>query len=338
MNLYISDTTMREINGDKSTFPECLREMIRKSLDIVDIEEMNQALSKKETDPDNLDGRIETSIRNASCGDIAICANHRISNQTKFNCDIVIHKGNVSVFLEIEKGYLARFELDILKMQVSADALLEKGRQNQVYGAFIVPANNVVASHISGNHNESSFKYLTRLSRLVGQIKSLKLGDILIVGYGATESEGEAKSKGHCSKSNRHRVNHLIKLENGSAGFDTIKQSLPGYPLNQVAIIRNKLNSEIARLQEYLNRKGRYLAYSNGTQSDALYVHIQKKRLVLDIRVSKEEAEELRRHGFDVNPKNNYQGKAGWLTGVSVPHNSDKLNVVIQLAMSALEQ
>ena len=326
--MYIYDTTLREICGAKSTFPVSLRQIICQSVKDIPTEEMDQLLSKSETDPNNFDGRIEANIRSHSPGDITISTNHPISNQTKFNCDIVIHMDDVSVCLEIEKGYLARFELDILKMQVLADTLRQKVHKKQIYGAFIVPADNVVARHISGNRNESSFKYLIRLSRLICEMESLSLSDILIVGYRKTEPEVGDKSK----------KNLADRLAKGPPGIDMIKEVLPSYPLNQVARIREKLYSEIPRLQEHLNTKGRYLSYSNGEQSHALYVYIQKKRLVLDIRASKEYAEKVRKQGFKVNPKNNYQGKAGWLTGVSVPHESDRLNVVMELALLALEE
>jgi hypothetical protein len=57
----------------------------------------------------------------------------------------------------------------------------------------------------------------------------------------------------------------------------------------------------------------------------------------LDIRVSKEEAETLRQKGYKVNPRDNFQSKAGWLTGVCIPHEEKNIESVVDLAVLALE-
>ena len=104
-----------------------------------------------------------------------------------------------------------------------------------------------------------------------------------------------------------------------------------------ILALRNSLVSEFPNICEKVNYKSPYLGYSNDNQSDALYVYLQKKKMVIDMRVSKEEAENLREKGVTVKPRNNFQNKAGWLTGVSVPYDSDKLDVVVELAKLALK-
>lgn len=337
MNLSVCSTTLREIGEGQSTFPPSLRQIICQSMSSIPVEEIDQLLSKHETDPNNFDSRVEANIRSNSPTGMTLYANHKISSQTKFNCDIVIRLDDISVCLEIEKGYLSRFELDVLKMQAFAHAVLEKDPQTRAYGAFIIPADNVVASHISGNRKESSFKYLTRLSRLVSQIQPSSLSDLLIVGYGTTDLNTNVKAPKRQDKPDKRQVSYVIKGEQGLVKINTIKSKLQGYPLDLAFQIRSQLAAHFPALREKLNFNSNYLGYSNGKCSDALYVYIQKQQLVLDIRVSKEEAERLRNRGVRVNPRNNFQSKAGWLTGVSLPHDSDKLNVAMELALLALE-
>lgn len=215
----------------------------------------------------------------------------------------------------------------------------EKEPGSLIYGAFVVPADNVIASHISGNRKESSFKYLTRLSRLVRLIQPSSLCDILIIGYSTTELNTDVESSKRLrDKPDSPQDSYLIKGDEGLLELNTIKQKLHGYPLGLAIQIRDQLASKIPTLHEKLNVNSKYLGYSNGNQRDVLYVYIQKKQLVLDIKVSKDEAEKLRDQGVRINPRNNYQCRAGWLTGISMPHDSNKLNAVMELALLALAE
>ena len=336
MDLFTYDTTLQEISGHNSKFPSTLRHLICQSVQQIQIEEIDQLLKKHEADPDNFDGKIEAFIRKSASTNISINTNQHISKQTRFNCDIALHTDNISICIEIEKGYLARFELDILKMQSFASMILQETPHKQVFSAFIVPADNVVASHISGNRNESSFKYLTRVSRMIAQIRPLLLQDILFVGYSSSEVATKISSTKSSRKSDKKRVSYLIE-GNPLVEINELKQSLQGFRLELAIQLRNRLTAIFPGLKEKLNFNSRYLGYSNGHQSDSVYVYIQKNKLLLDVRVSKEEADALRKHGFRVNPRNNYQCRAGWLTGVSVPHDTDKLDVIVELVSLALK-
>ena len=110
---------------------------------------------------------------------------------------------------------------------------------------------------------------------------------------------------------------------------------LKDYPQELVAGLRKRLAADCPRLREKINRKSRYLGYSNGG-SDAIYVYVRKNDLLIDIRLSADLADDLRRAGFEVRPRDNYQGKSGWLTGLIVPHDTDKAGDVAKLAIEAL--
>jgi hypothetical protein len=340
MDLYVCDTTLREILGEQSVFPESIREMICRSVQHITIEDMETLLGKHEADASNFDRRIESHLRASVPSNFEIQTNHRVAKVTQYNSDIVIDIPSASICIEIEKGYLSRFELDILKMQVHASSSLEKDNQTKVYGVFIVPADNVVASHITGNSRESSFKYLTRLSRLVANISPPLLQDILIVGYSTTPLEIKVKTakERKPKRAKESGDQSLVVGETGLVDVYQIRQKLKSFPLELVLRLRDMLVSAFPKLREKLNPQSRYLGYANGDRSDAVYVYLQKNRLVLDIKVSSEEAENLRKQGIKVVPRNNYQCRAGWLTGVIVPYNTGQLDLIVDLISSALSE
>lgn len=337
MNLSVYNITLQEIINDKSNFPSVLRKQICQSIEKISVEEMEQLLAKHESDPANFDGTIETNLRELD-PELHINSNYRISDLTKFNSDLVIQTNNSYVCMEIEKGYLARFEFDILKMLAFATRLKQKGYKEGIYGAFIVPADNVVANHISGNSRESSYQYLKRLSHLVAQINPFLLEDILYVGYSTSILPEIAKPRKPQPKSSKSVVNNLILAEKGMFEEDIIRKYFSKYPLELIIKLRNRLLSEYPQLREKLNYNSHYLGYANGQENDALYVYFQKKRLLLDVRVSVEESERLKSLGFKVKPRNNYQCRAGWLTGLYVPYETNNFEVIIELAILALKR
>ncbi len=107
------------------------------------------------------------------------------------------------------------------------------------------------------------------------------------------------------------------------------------YPQKLVGNLRKRLEDEFPKLREKINRNSRYLGYSKG-RSDAMYVYVRKNNLLIDIRLSTDLSDDLRRRGFEVRPRNNYQAKVGWLTGLIVPHDTDKFDDIVKLAIEAL--
>jgi len=210
-----------------------------------------------------------------------------------------------------------------------------------VYGAFVVPADNVVARHISGNARESSYRYLQRLSRLIAQIDPFPLDDVLIVGYTASMPERQVTQrelkalKKRSRSAGRKSSGNVVIADAGLLPEEFLWDVLKGYPQELVNELRKQLAMECPKLREKINRGSRYLGYSNGG-SDALYVYIRKNDLLIDVRVSAELSGDLKRLGFKVRPRNNFQAQNGWLTGLIVPHDTDKIADVAKLAIEAL--
>ena len=340
MNLEVRSVTVREVTGGSSLFPGEMNDLLCKALSAISVEELQELMDKHESDRANFDGRIEEIIRSMR-PDLTLYANHPVFAGAKFNNDLVLETDGSAVCLEIEKSYLARFEFDILKMQAFASRLSAKRPDAKAYGAFIVPADNVVARHISGNARESSYRYLQRLGRLVAQIDPLPLDDVLIVGYAASMSDEQvsqrelkAMKKGPPSAGEKSSGNVVI-ANAGLLPEELLWDVLKGYPQELVSELRKRLAAERPKLREKINRNSRYLGYSNGG-SDAMYVYVRKNDLRIDMRVSAELSDELSRLGLKVKHCDNFQAKSGWLTGLIVPHDTDKVADVAKLAIEAL--
>ena len=341
MNLSVRTVTLLEANGEPGRFPKRLRQLLHSVVEGIDAEAMPDLLSKREADQGSFDGKVEAVLRELDPL-LTIKANCPISDRTKFNNDLVIDADEALVCVEIEKGYLSRFEFDILKMQAFASSRKLQHPEKPVFGAFIAPDDNIVARHISGNSRESSFRYLTRLCRLVAQVQPLHVEDILIVGYSMTsptDDDAQDKRRKKCGLGNPPKApGNLALQEKGLLPDDRLESGLRGSAVDLVVDLRSRLAAACPKLREKLNTSSRYLAYGLTDGSDALYVYVQKRGILIDIRVPADRADELRRRGFDLRPRDNYQAKAGWLTGIFVPHDTDKLSEVVSLALEALQE
>jgi len=106
-----------------------------------------------------------------------------------------------------------------------------------------------------------------------------------------------------------------------------------------VGKIRQALLKSVPDVAEKFNGgKLKYFGYQRGDSSDAAYIYIQKKGLLIDIRIPRDFEEDLRRAGFEVKYRSNFQGRAGWLTGWHVPHNWANVNEVTKWIRLALER
>ncbi len=342
MGLRVCSVTVREVAGDRSLFPGAINDLLCKAVSSISAKELQTLMDKHESDPANFDGRIEEIIRSMQPS-LTLHSNHRVFEGAKFNNDLVLETDDASVCLEIEKSPLARFEFDILKMQVFASQWLVKRPGAKAYGAFIVPSDNVVARHISGNPHESSYRYLHRLSRLVAHIDPFILEDVLIVGYGVsvpneqvTQEQPKGVKKTPLNVEGKNSRNVVI-ADAGLLPEEFLWDVLKDYPQELVGELRKRLAAECPKFHEKINRNSRYLGYSNGG-SDAMYVYVRKKNLLIDMRLSADLSEDLRQAGFEVRPRDNFQAKSGWLTGLIVPHDTDKIADVVSMAMEALSE
>lgn len=122
------------------------------------------------------------------------------------------------------------------------------------------------------------------------------------------------------------------------------QSDLKDYPLGLVRRIRKLLLKSVPRLAEKFNPSTpslRYFGYrikksksltdtsKRAYSEDKAYIYVQPEKLVIDLKIEPNFANEIRRTGFEVNLKNNFQGNASWLTGWQVPHITKDVDLVI---------
>jgi hypothetical protein len=131
---------------------------------------------------------------------------------------------------------------------------------------------------------------------------------------------------------------YVIRAKRGMLSDTTWRCTLKDYPTSPICLIRERLLKKIPGLTEKFNSNSRYFGYWIGDDKDRAYIYIQKKNLRIDLCIGREFEEDIRREGFKVRYVNNYQGRAGWLTGWLVPHDTKKMNIVITWLLKAFEE
>jgi len=115
---------------------------------------------------------------------------------------------------------------------------------------------------------------------------------------------------------------YLVYAEKDLLKNSVWKPKLKNYRTDLVCSIREKLD-EVQGLTEKFNTNSRYFGYWIGTNKDRAYIYVQKKGLRIDLNISPDsEKAKLEKEGFEVRFNNNFQGRAGWLTGWRVPHTT----------------
>jgi len=130
----------------------------------------------------------------------------------------------------------------------------------------------------------------------------------------------------------------LIRAGQGLVDTSHWVDCLEGYPTDLLSKIRRQLQLNVEGLSEKFNRNSRYFGYSRVGGSDVLYIYVQKQQLRIDLKISRECDAQLQRLGFAVNYVNNFQGRAGWLTGWEVPHDTDRTEIVMKWMLKAFSE
>lgn len=148
---------------------------------------------------------------------------------------------------------------------------------------------------------------------------------------------GKVDARGKGAAGPRRRAGRMEETERGLLPEEVVRAALEGLPAGLVLELRGRLATRCRDIREKLHpKRAMYIGYGTGSEGDAVYVYVQKKRLMIDLKIREARADELRKLGFEVRPQRNYQGAAGWLTGWIVPHDTDKVEVVVKYAVEAL--
>lgn len=134
-----------------------------------------------------------------------------------------------------------------------------------------------------------------------------------------------------------NKSNNVILADAGLLEDTVWKRALQGYPTSLVCSIREKLLKNIPGITEKFNTNSRYFGYWIGADKDRAYIYIQKKALRIDLCISPSFKKDIEQNSFEVIPRENFQGQAGWLTGWQVPQSTLNLEPVVKWLCKAFE-
>ena len=176
----------------------------------------------------------------------------------------------------------------------------------------------IVEKHKRSNPNLSSFK---KVGRRIWPL---------------ADKKGEIKM----SKKPR-RSENIISANDGLLEDKVWEKYLKDPEIDYICSLRKSLdNKKIHGLTEAFNKKLRYFSYWTGTDKDRAYIYVQKKGLRIDlcIKNKKKNEKEIRKiEDFKVKFVNNFQGRAGWLTGWYAKYSTKNINLVIEYLSKAIE-
>jgi hypothetical protein len=139
-------------------------------------------------------------------------------------------------------------------------------------------------------------------------------------------------------RSKLRKSKNVILSEKGLVNGSVWESEMKDYPTTLVCLIRERLVKEMPTINEKVNTYGHYFGYWKGQDKDRAYLCVQKKCLRIDLCISREHEKDLQNQGYIVKYHNNYQGRAGWLTGWRVPHNTENIETVMKWLCMAFRQ
>lgn len=126
----------------------------------------------------------------------------------------------------------------------------------------------------------------------------------------------------HITRNQTLAGNEIIQTDTGLLDDEIWKTPLKNHPTDLLRLIRISLLKKVPDLGEKFNRAGLYFGYRVGNSKDKAYIYTQKKNLVLDLCLNRSFTPEIEMLGFEVKYRNNFQGRAGWLTGWRIPQST----------------
>jgi hypothetical protein len=132
---------------------------------------------------------------------------------------------------------------------------------------------------------------------------------------------------------------NLLTSDAGLVAEDRWDRALAMYDLTLIREIRTRLAKRVDNLNEKVNvGRSPYFSYSAGNGTDAVTLWLQMEVLIVDVRLSPSHATDLRRMRYEVRPRNNWQGGAGWLTGWRIPLDTKDIKNIVDWLAAALDR
>ena len=131
------------------------------------------------------------------------------------------------------------------------------------------------------------------------------------------------------------KAKYVVYAEKGLLEDSKWRSSLKSYPTKLLCRTRRELVKRVPGLNEKFNRRCRYFGYWSRDGEDRLYIFVQKKRLNILLRINRYFEKAINKNGFEVHFINNFQGRAGWLTGFRVSYDAKNTNTVMKWLLKA---
>lgn len=142
----------------------------------------------------------------------------------------------------------------------------------------------------------------------------------------------------HITRKQTWAGNEIIQTDIGLLPNKIWKSQLRNYPTDLLTLIRKSLLEKVPDLGEKFNPTGLYFGYRVGNRKDQAYIYVQKKNLIIDLCISRNFTTELKKPGFEVKHRDNFQGRAGWLTGWRIPQSTLNPKPAVKWLCKALEK
>jgi len=142
----------------------------------------------------------------------------------------------------------------------------------------------------------------------------------------------------HITRKQTWAGNEIIQTDIGLLADKIWKAQLRNYPTELLSLIRKSLLEKVPNLGEKFNQAGLYFGYRVGNRKDQAYIYVQKKNLIIDLCINRNFRKELKQAGFEVKYRDNFQGRADWLTGWRIPQSTLNLKPVLKWLGKALEK
>lgn len=139
-------------------------------------------------------------------------------------------------------------------------------------------------------------------------------------------------------RSKLRKSKNVILSEKGLVKDSVWTSEMKDYPTTLVCLIRERLVKEMPTINEKVNTYEHYFGYWKGQDEDRAYISVQKKGLRIDLCINRDNEKAIKEAGFEVHFVNNFQGRAGWLTGWRVPHNTENIETVMKWLCMAFRQ
>lgn len=132
--------------------------------------------------------------------------------------------------------------------------------------------------------------------------------------------------------------NQIFKAKSTLLDDCFFQPELQDYSMTVLDTIRKGMAKAIPELSEKFNTSSLYFGYNRGDDEDKAYIYVQKENLVIDLQIKPSYVRQLEGEGFVIKRRDNFQAKAGWLTGWQVPQSTTDADRVVNWLCKAFEE